>query len=208
MFVIYGKRKARIKRYTDNGQQCHSCNHFDFDVKVYREFYHISFIPAFPVGDKTVDIRCKICGEPLRLESIKKQYESTTKTPLYLFSFPILFIGLVAILINSSINTQKEKAYFVANPKVGDVYSIVKEENNTKSHYFLRLVKINGDTVIAIHSNLAYFDYTSKLSEEDFFVKNDEIYFLKSDLKHMLDSLEIYSVDRVYGNDEGFNRIK
>jgi zinc-ribbon family len=208
MFVIYGRRTARIKKYTDNQQACQSCKTFDLDIKVYRDYYHLFFIPVFPVGDKTVKIRCNNCGEPMRLETIQKHYESISKTPFYLFTFPILFAGLVLILVNANLNTQKEKALFVDNPKVGDVYRIRKDENNKTTYYFLRLVRISGDTVVAYHNNLEYGGFISKLNDDDFFVKEEELYFLKPELKQMLEKMEINSVDRDYGDYEGFNRIK
>ncbi len=208
MFVIYGRRTARIKKYTDNQQACQSCKTFDLDIKVYRDYYHLFFIPVFPVGDKTVKIRCNNCGEPIRLETIQKHYESISKTPFYLFTFPILFACLIIILVNANLNTQKEKALFVDNPKVGDVYRIRKDENNKTTYYFLRLVRISGDTIVAYHNNLEYSGFISKLNDDDFFVKDEELYFLKPELKQMLDKMEINSVDRVYGDYEGFNRTK
>lgn len=208
MFVIYGKRTARIKRYTDNHQACQSCKAFDLDVKVYRDYYHLFFIPVIPVGDKKVEIRCKSCGEPTKLEAIKNHYHKISKTPFYLFTLPILFAGLILVLVNTNLNTKKEKANFVANPKVGDVYRIRKEKNNKTSYYFLRLIRITGDTVVAYHNNLEYSGFISKLNEDDFFVKKEKLYFLKPDLKQMLDKMEINSVDRDYGDYQGFNRIK
>ena len=208
MFVIYGRRTARIKKYTENQQACQSCKTFDLDIKVYRDYYHLFFIPVFPVGDKTVKIRCNNCGEPMRLETIQKHYESISRTPFYLFTFPILFAGLIIILVNANLNTQKEKALFVDNPKVGDVYRIRKDENNKTTYYFLRLVRISGDTVVAYHNNLEYNGFISKLNDDDFFVKDEELYFLKPELKQMLEKMEINSVDRNYGDYEGFNRIK
>jgi len=208
MFVIYGRRTARIKKYTDNHQACQSCKSFDLDVKVYRDYYHLFFIPVFPVGDKSVKIRCNNCGEPMRLEAIQKHYEGIAKTPFYLFLFPILLAGLIMILINANLNTQKEKAKLVDNPKVGDVYKIRKDENNSTTYYFLRLVSINGDTVVAYHNNLVYHGFISRLNDDDYFVKDEELYFTKNELRQMLDRMEINSVDRDYGNYEGFNRIK
>lgn len=208
MFVIYGRRTARIKKYTDNQQACQNCKTFDLDVKVYRDYYHLFFIPVFPVGDKSVKIRCNNCGEPMRLETIQKHYESVSKTPFYLFTFPILFAGLIIILVNTNLNTQKEKALFVDNPKVGDVYRIRNDENNKTIYYFLRLVRISGDTIVAYHNNLEYGGFISKLNDDDFFVKDEELYFLKPELKQMLEKMEINSVDRNYGDYEGFNRIK
>jgi len=208
MFVIYGRRTAKIKKYTDNRQACQSCKTFDFDVKVYRDYYHLFFIPVIPVGDKTVKIRCNNCGEPIKFETIQKHYESISKTPFYLFTFPILFAGLILILVNANLSSQKEKALFVDNPKAGDVYRIRKDENNSTTYYFLRLANVKGDTVIAYHNNLEYHSFVTKLNADDFFVKDDELYFLKSELKQMLDKMEINSVDRDYGDYEGFNRIK
>ncbi len=208
MFVIYGRRTARIKKYTDNQQFCQSCKAFDLTVEVYRDYYHLFFIPVSPFGDKTVRIRCRSCGEPMRLTAIEKHHASITKTPLYLFTFPILFAALVVILINVNLNAQKEKAIFVDSPKVGDVYRIRKDKNNRTTYYFLRVIRINKDTVVAYHTNLEYDGFTAKLNDNDYFVKEEELYFTKTELKQMLDKAEINSVDRNYGDYEGFNRIK
>ncbi|MES2847728.1 MAG: hypothetical protein V4685_01620, partial [Bacteroidota bacterium] len=133
---------------------------------------------------------------------------SISKTPFYLFSFPILLVGLILLAINLNLITQKEKAVFVANPQVGDVYTIRKDENNSTTYYFLRLVKINGDTLSVYHSNLEYNQFVSRLNEDDYFVKEDEFIFTKVELKLMLERMEINSVERNYGDYEGFNRIK
>lgn len=208
MFVIYGRRTARIKRYTDNQHRCKSCSSVDLDIKVYRGFYHLFFIPFFPAGDKSVKIYCNNCGEPLRLESLQKHYEGSTKTPVYLYAGVFLISGLILLLVNANLNTQKEKKKFVDNPMVGDVYRISKDENNSTSYYFLRVSQINGDTVFAYHNNLVYGGFITKLNDDDFFVKTDELIFTKNGLKEMLDRAEINSVERNYGDSEGFNRIR
>jgi len=208
MFVIYGKRKARIKKYTDNRNYCKNCNSFDLNVKVYKEYFHIFFIPFFPTGDKTVKIVCNNCGEPYRIEAIQKEYEKGTRTPFYLYSGLILIGSLILLLVNANIRTQKEKAKFIENPKAGDIYRIRIDENNSTSYYFLRVTEINGDTVLAYHNNLVYNGFITKLNEEDFFDKGEVLIFTKKELKEMLDEGEINSVERNYGSEEGFNRIK
>jgi zinc-ribbon family len=208
MFVIYGRRIARIKRYTDNRNYCKSCNSFDLNVKVYKEYFHIFFIPFFPTGDKTVKIACNSCREPYRVATVQKEYERTTKTPFYLYSGLILIGSLILLIVNANIRTQKEKAKFVENPKVGDVYRIRKDENNSTSYYFLRVKQIIDDTILAYHNNLVYDGFITKLNDDDFFVKEEELVFTKKELSEMLDKDEINSVERNYGSDEGFNRIK
>lgn len=208
MFLIYGRKTARIKKYTENHQACNSCKAFDLDVRVYRDYYHLFFIPFFPVGGKTVKIHCNSCGQPMRLDTMQNHYAGISKTPFYLYAGPILAAGLILIAINANFNTQKEKEKFVENPKVGDVYTMRKDENTLTTYYFLKIAGIHGDTVIVYHNNLEYSRFISKLNEDDYFVKDDEIFFLKSDLKQMLIKMEINAVDRNYGEYEGFNRIK
>lgn len=208
MLLLYGRRTARIKKYTDNEQSCKSCGVFDLDIKVYRDYYHLFFIPFFPVGDKTVKIRCNNCGQPIRSETLQNHYENISSTPIYLYALPILFAGLIAILINANINTQKEKSAFVENPKVGDVYTIRKDDNNSTSYFFLKLIEVRGDTIVAYHNNLEYHGFVTELNNDDFFVKDEELYFTKSELKQMLENMEINSVERKYGDEKGFKRIK
>jgi hypothetical protein len=208
MFLIYGRRTARIKSYTDNHQTCKSCRSFDLGIKVYRDFYHLFFIPFFPVGVKTAKMRCNNCGEPVRVDSVQKQYEDSTKTPFYLYAGLILVALLILFMVNVNINTQKEKKKFVGSPMVGDVYRISKEEKNSTTYYFLRVSQVNGDTVFAYHNNLVYGGFITKLNDDDFFDKSEELIFTKKELKEMLERDEINSVERGYGHYEGFNRIK
>lgn len=208
MFLIYGTRSARIKKYTDNHSRCESCKNFDLDVEVYRSYYHVYYIPFVPIGEKTAFIRCNHCGEPGQSGSLLQHYEKSARTPFYLFTIPILILMFIATMVYANFNQQKEKVLLVANPLVGDVYGMRKEDNNNVSYFFLRVSGINGDTVIFQHSNLEYGQFVSGFNEEDFFVKDDEFYFLKPALKQMLEKDNINSVYRNYDGYQGFNRIK
>ena len=208
MLLIYGRRTARIRRYTDNQQACKSCKSFDLDVKVFRDYYHLFFIPAVAVGEKTVRIRCKNCTEPFNMAATQKHYEDITRTPFYLYTLAILLVGILSFLVIANIYTQKEKTKFVENPSIGDVYQVRKNENNSTSYYFLKVTSIKGDTVVVYHNNLVYTGFVIKLNDEDYFVKDDELIFSKNELKQMLERAEINSVERGYGDEEGFNRVK
>jgi hypothetical protein len=208
MFLIYGRHNARIKKYTANDQSCKSCRTFDIEVKVYREFYHLFYIPFCPVGDKTVNARCKNCGEPFRSDSFLTYYKEKSKTPFYYFSLPILFSGLVILLTILNSKTQDEKLSFVMNPKVGDVYTIRHDENNKTTYYFLRLKSIKGDTLVMYHNALEYNGYTSSFNNVDYFEKDEEFLLTKTELKKMLAIMEINAVDRDYSDYQGFDRIK
>jgi len=208
MFLIYGRKTARIKRFTDHQESCKSCKSFDLDIKVYRDYYHLFFIPVFPVGEKSSKIRCNKCTEPFLIEATQKQYARTARTPFYLYALVIIILSIALVVVLMNQVTQKNKEKFVINPKVGDVYIVKKLESRLETYYFLRLNRIKGDSVFAYHNNLQYLFFTDKLDNEDFFVKDDDWAFTKKDLKTMLDSSEIRSVERSYGDEEGFNRIQ
>lgn len=208
MFLIYGKRKLRIKTYTDHQNACNDCKFFDLEIKIFKEYFHLFFVPFFPTGAKSSSVRCRSCGTPTRIDSLQKQYEDSTRVPFYLYSgLIVIFVG-IALLVNANLRTQKEKKLFVENPQRGDVYLIRTNHNDSTAYYFLRINRIIDDTVLAWHSNLVYSRFVSKFDRNDFFVKNEELIYTKSELKKMLEGSEINAVERGYGDYEGFNRIK
>lgn len=204
MFIIYGRKKARIKQFTNTRDSCKSCRSFDLNVKVYKDYYHVFFIPFFPVGEKTFDIRCNNCGEPNRDTSLQNHYAQITRPPFYLFSGLILVVALLGSLFLYIESNRNERVKFVAAPQVGDVYGIRKDGN----HYFLRLSHIMGDTVLVYHSNLLYTRFVSQMQKDDYFVKDDEWIYTKKELNEMMEKDEIIAVERGYSDDEGFNRIR
>ena len=208
MLLIYGRKTARIKRFTDHQQCCKSCKTFDLDVRVYRDYYHLFFLPVIPIGDKTAKIRCNACTEPFRFEAVEKQYERLARTPFYLYALEILIVIIVLSFVAGNFITQKNKEKYIADPKVGDVYVVKKYESTLDTYYFLRVNKINGDTIFAYHNHLQYLFFTDEFDKEDYFIKEDELLFRKKGLKEMLDSSEIHSVERDYGDIAGFNRIQ
>lgn len=208
MFLIYGRQTARIKKFTDNQECCKNCRAFDMEIKVYRDYYHLYYIPVFPVGYKTASARCKSCGEPLRSDSVLKHYENISRTAFYLYSLPILIACIILGVVYANYNTQKEKEKLVNDPKAGDVYTIRKQVSVVTTYYFLRLSRVNGDSVFAYHSNLEYSGYVSNLQQDDYFVKDDEMWFTKAEIKKMLEHDEINNVDRDYEDYHGFDRIR
>jgi hypothetical protein len=208
MFIIYGARTARIKNYVDNSHCCKICGVFDLTIKVYRKYYHVFFIPVIPIEEKTSTIRCNNCGEPLRSDKIQRHYENISKTPIYLYTMPILFALPFVIGIMANINSRRENKEFIEKPQLGDVYTIRKSENDSIKYYFLRITDIHGDTIVANQNSIKYSNFVSKLDSSDYFIRNEKLIFTKRDLKQMLDKEEINSVDRNYGDVEGFNRVK
>src|ERR1700712_245309 len=90
MLFLFGKRDARIARYSDTEHICFRCKSFDREVTVWKPYFHICFIPFFPVGPKTWEMRCRNCGDQTQLESVLDEYRGKSGSALYLWSGTIL----------------------------------------------------------------------------------------------------------------------
>lgn len=208
MFIIYGRKSARIKSDTYHQYACGNCKDFDLDVHVYRPYFHVFFLPLFPAGPKEVKMRCNNCGEAKWVASIQRQYEKTSRTPFYLYGGVLLVAAMVLLGVIFNLRSQRQNKAFVADPRVGDVYTVRREEKDSTFYYFLKIHHINGDTVRVYHNNLVYYSSVSRFNEKDFFVEREEWMFSKKDLGNMLQKNEIENVSRDYGVYEGFNRIE
>lgn len=204
MFLIYGKRSLIIKRYTDHTHACPHCRGLNLDVKVEKFYYHLFYIPFFPSGGKFAHIQCGNCGkpykDPVREEGyyieLEDEYEKRTKNPIYLYSGLILVASLILFMVYVNLETQKQKAKYIANPLTSDTYLIRAERNDSTLYYFLRVVNISGDSIYTRHSNFEYRRYPADMDPSDFFVTEEELVYTKGELKKMLEDGEINAVDR------------
>jgi len=208
MLIIYGRKSANIKSDINHEHVCSNCNKLDLGIKVYRDYFHIFFLPFFPISYKEVKIRCNNCGEPKYIEPLQKQYEKSTRTPFYMYTWLILIGGLILFGLVANFSAQKENAQLVADPHIGDVYAVRQHKNDTIIYYFLKVSRINGDTIVVYHNNFVYYGSMNKFNEDDFFIEGDEYSFMREDLKEMFEKDEINSVYRNYSALKGFNRIK
>jgi hypothetical protein len=208
MLFIFGIRMARIGRYFDRDHICYHCNASDREVLVYRSYFHFCLIPVFPAGSKRWEMRCRNCGDETVLESVVETYQGKVRTPVYLYSAIILFAGLAISWFFWNQNTQRQKMEWVTHPASGDVYTMTREENHQAIFSFLKIIAVNGDSLTVLHNHWDYGEFVSRLTADDYFVKEDTVWMKQKDLRRMLDKDEIYSIDRNYGEGSGFNRIK
>jgi len=208
MLLFYGRRSARIRRYPDKNHACKECGTFDLDVAIFRDYYQLFFIPVFPFGSPRVKITCCNCGRPYRSDALQNHYENITKTPFFLYSLPLALALLFLLLINAHFHNKTQTAAFVESPKVGDVYRIRTDEHHVTKYRFFKVAQVWADTVVVFANNLDYYSFPLGLSDSDYFVKNDVIIFTRAALKQMLDNDQINGVERNYGEEQGFNRLK
>jgi hypothetical protein len=203
--LIYGKRKIRIKKYDDFHIQCENCSDCKQRFSVYQEYYHLFFIPIYPASQKSITTICLNCKDSFNDQKVL-HYLSITKTPFYLYSGLILFGLLFISVIYGNINTQNKKLKYVENPKVNDVYLIQsKDQEDNTTYYFMKIKRLNGDTVEVIHNAYEYNRFISKLDTADYFDTSESYLFLKSELKAYLNESKISIIERDYEKKSRFS---
>ena len=208
MFILYGRKKAVIKRYTDFQHPCTHCDSTNLNVVVYRDYIHLFFLPVLPFGEKNTVMICSKCSNRVRIDSVQSQLEKFTRTHWTLYAGLLLVLAVFASVFISYLFTKHPQPPTVNNPQVGDVYAIQKDESDNTNYYFLRVSRLYGDTVLAYHNNLVYNQPVTGLIDEDFFREEEEMIFTKKELQNMIDNNEIVEVYKNYGDQQGFNRIK
>lgn len=206
MFIIYGRKTADIHK-SDHSQPCWACKDFDLNVLVQITYFHIFFVPLMPT-DKDVYISCGQCGEHQDKPDLKKDYKKNTHAPFYLYSILILISLFISYAVIANVNTQNEKAKFISQPMTGDVYLIRSEKDNKPVYYFLRVNKVNNDSVYLLHNIMAYYHTVSSFVPEDYFKKEVELAYSRKELEQMLENGDINSVQRTYSISSGFDRLQ
>lgn len=204
MFLIYGKRKVRIKSYTEHSRACYHCKALDLSVAVYRSYFHIFYIPCAPSGPKDAKIYCSNCGAPMMPPDLQQKYENLTKTPFYFYIIPILAGLLVLSGVFVSLQGSKDREQYLASPEVGDIYSVKKSQAGNDLYYFMKVKRVSGDTLFVIQNTMYYNNLPWKLPADDFFESKSELYFLKKEIAQMYRENEIVSIKRDYDQESGF----
>lgn len=208
MLFIFGIRRIRIGRFFDTEYVCYPCRSYDHEVNIYRSYFHFCFIPVFPVGRNQVEVRCRNCGDETALDNIVKKYGNNIRTPFYLYSAVIVILCVVFFWFYWKKHDQKLNAEYALHPAVGDVYTLTGEDRNGTNYSFLRVIRVQNDSVVVSANHYTYGGFVSDLSDDDYFDLGDSSVFRKQDLVSWVESGKILTVSRNYSRSDSFNRMK
>ncbi|MCW3103660.1 MAG: hypothetical protein JWO09_2100 [Bacteroidetes bacterium] len=99
MIVLWGKKTKILETYQDEDTICENCSSNSVSYFVYQDYYHIFFIPLFPIL-KYGGMYCSNCDNSHihTINSKLSEYERRTRTPISMYSFPIII--LIIIILN------------------------------------------------------------------------------------------------------------
>lgn len=204
MILLSGKRKTRIKQFIDNKKSCKNCGDFDFEVKIYRIYWHLFFLPIKPSGKKTTEIKCRSCGYLIHSDILQRHYEKGSYKKMYFYTIPILLVSLIAALLfsNENKNPQNTNTTFMDNPKIADVFTNREKDDVLPVYHFLGTAGIKGYVASAVHNDLKHYDLTTVLNDHDLLLKGKKKYFLNPGFKADLYKMERNTFGRNYDEQE------
>jgi|GEM_PF-3387204 len=156
--VVFGTRNKRLEIVDDRMYKCPKCSGGPLAHNIFQEYFHIWYIPFFPIRKKVV-AKCVNCGSEIQQEQLspvaveQAKMSSTKRAPLQLYS-GLFIVGLIiaSVAIITVENGRKQKN-FLSNPKPGDVYLV---EDKSSGYSYFRVEKITGDSML-MNPNSAWF---------------------------------------------------
>lgn len=147
--IIFG---TRTKFLTAFGTQhtCSHCNTGKLNLVYTGSYFHIFWIPIFPLGKRGMT-ECPHCKQVLTEKEVGPQGRSYlhsqkagVKTPITHF-FGLILIGVI-ILSVIVINVLDKKDGYIRNPEIGDVYQVKGIDEN--QFVLWKVTAVEGDTVV------------------------------------------------------------
>jgi hypothetical protein len=101
MFLIIGEKKALIKYQYDNLTQCTYCESHNLSFAVYRDYFHLYYVPVVPVDEKEIVCLCLDCGEVNKGNRRIEHFREITRTPIYFYSGLIFVLGCILAIVTA-----------------------------------------------------------------------------------------------------------
>lgn len=172
--IIYGWKDKVIKIYEDSHIKCSECGGYSHIFTVLQSYFHIFWIPFFPLSRKKVVCQCRKCNDTSNTER-QDHYRSITGTPFYLFTGTAIVISFILYSLAGNFRENGNIKKYVNDPQVGDVFMLSTDEYENKITYeFYKIVEVTPDSLFLITN--AHYYYKKNIDEidpDDYFISND-----------------------------------
>ena len=182
--MIYGSGSKNLGEIKIDNESCPNCKENTIFLHGFAKYFHIFWIPIFPVYKKKITV-CHSCEVEIpkkeRSQSLKDKVElekSNFKTPLYLFAGLIIILSLIAYL---EFNSRKHKDFVKDRINHLEENDVIVFKQSSSEYSFAKVEEVKNDTVYFVNSNYSLnqipslTDYIAGLEEkEDFF--SEEVY--------------------------------
>ncbi len=177
--IIFGTKTKGISS-TPVESSCESCNQSQQLVHIFQKYFHIFWIPVFPLTKQTI-LECQHCKKTVlekemssQQKSISQPKRSAAKTPAYMFAGSVLIACLIGWPIYSSDQEKARTQTYVSAPAAMDIAVIEASKNQFQ---ILKLLSVQNNMISFQIGNYVYKSlYSAKkairknmIGENDYF---------------------------------------
>lgn len=170
---IYGAYQTAVDSYRPKGIKCFNCNSSNQIVveKLFKVF-HLMYIPIFSNRSNNI-FTCKSCNNEFNLRDLDidskkyyEQYKSRKRTPLWLFSGPILILIALGWFGYSQISKENEMLNRLSN---GNQSQIIEYETYNGKYTSLKTLRITSDSIWLNYNEfeIENYDYIDRITDSN-----------------------------------------
>ncbi|HEX6426483.1 MAG TPA: hypothetical protein VF008_02310 [Niastella sp.] len=201
--IIFGTRTSSYRKNNAISSQCSHCgNPASIHLQFATRYFHIFWIPIFPIG--TIGLsECTHCKKamyrnemPPAMQVVYKEARQKSKTPLKFFS-GLLLAGVFFVLVVFAVFFDRNNSTaWIQAPRAGDVYEVKEAEGYT----LYKVVGLHDDSVTLVPHQFIVEKSSRlrKLKREhpDDYDNTSQFSIVRKDLKAMYDARTIKKVNR------------
>ena len=199
--IVFGSRTAHVVTRPVHNSVCSSCsNSGTISLSVFRNHFHVFWIPMFPYGKKGVS-QCSHCKNvlthkemPERLKNEYHKIKQEHKGPVWQFSGLVLLVLLISFIAFQINTDNKNESLFIQSPANGDVYY---QKLPNGSYSTGKVVNVTNDRIFLVFNKfeIAKMSRVYKIDKEENYASEAFSIHIK-DLKKMYEDNEIYRIKR------------
>lgn len=206
--IFFGTGTREMDPVKLDNVNCPNCGQEELYLTVVHRYFHIYWIPAFPIG-KRLEATCKSCHrlwqEPKMLgEMVERstQVKKDLSTPRLLFAGVYIVCTIILIAMYTSWKDDRDTAEYIQDPHVSDYYIVHTDIDKAYPHIVLCVIDIRGDSLDMMVGQYGYHEPShaedaitgGASAMSDYF--SDSVTFAQADLLAMFDKGDIPQIVR------------
>lgn len=205
MLFLYGTRESFLSDEIDRENACLKCKSIGIHVAHYQRYFHVFFLPTFPIG-KSLKVKCLSCAaeqQQCATTALLARHNVAPKTPVRFWAGTFLAVIAITAFASLIFSIKQENQEYIQNPRIGDIYtyydSVTFESGETqKANQYFKVYNVKGDSVYLIQGNYAFKGYVrlSELLKKDDLFTDWYVSFHKTQIKDLYDKDKITSIYR------------
>jgi len=208
IMIFFGTGSKTMKTVELGEAECPSCSQPTVFMQLLHKYFHIWWIPVFPIG-KVAVAGCKSCNTaweqqdlPLPLFESVESAKKSSSPPKYLFAGLYIVGIIISIAMFTSWRNDRNTGDYAGQPQVADLYVMSTEFDEEYPHQLFQIRNIDGDSITMMIGSYGYrnpsdaVDAVEKRVTEDLNYFADSVRIAKAALLSLYDTKKVARIIR------------